>query len=66
MVQNGLEFAAAKNGNEASYHTTFRMMRDVYALVADSDEALKPEKTREDTVSPGVLELSDPSALLRN
>ena len=57
MAQNGLEFAPAKKGNEGSYNHVFRMMRDVYALVADEDEGIQPEKTKEDTVTPGVLEL---------
>jgi hypothetical protein len=55
MVQNGLEFAPAKPGDEEAYHRVHRMMRDVYTLVADEDEGIKPQKTKEDTVSPDVL-----------
>src|SRR5439155_515949 len=35
MSRNGLDFAPAKPGDEATYHTVFRMMRDLYITVAD-------------------------------
>jgi hypothetical protein len=35
MSRNGLDFAPAKPGEEAAYHTTFVMMRDLYLTVAD-------------------------------
>jgi hypothetical protein len=43
MSRNGLDFAPSKPGGENSYHFVFAMMRDLYANVADDDEALKPQ-----------------------
>jgi len=40
MSRNGLQFAGAKPGEEAAYHTVFRMMRDLYLTVADDDTSL--------------------------
>jgi hypothetical protein len=44
MSRHGLEFAPAKPGEEAAYHTVFRMMRDVYVTIADNDESIQVKK----------------------
>lgn len=43
MARNGLEFAPATPGNEATYHAVFAMMRDLYGDVAEQDAGIKVE-----------------------
>jgi hypothetical protein len=35
MSRHGLDFAPARPGDEAAYHSVFRMLRDIYITVAD-------------------------------
>jgi len=48
MQRNGLEFAPATNEPDsiAAYNTTFRVMRDLYLLAADDDEAIRDPKKK--------------------
>ncbi|MFK7778320.1 MAG: hypothetical protein QM501_09375 [Gimesia sp.] len=43
LSRNGLEFSAAKPGDEPAYHQLYKLMRDLYVNVADEDESLKPQ-----------------------
>jgi hypothetical protein len=47
MNRNGVRFAPAQPGDEFVYHALFRMMRDMYVVVADNDESIQPRDLTE-------------------
>ncbi|MGH7128765.1 MAG: hypothetical protein ACREIV_09355, partial [Planctomycetaceae bacterium] len=48
MSHNGLEFAPAQPGEEEAYFTLFRMMRDVYLTVAETDPGVQMPVEKDD------------------